>query len=97
MGYTLCKLVEFDDQVQWNEDFYFHPTDVERVMAQEGAEKQLIVRIRGKSTGKEGFGLIGATVDTKGDVEVKLNGDNHFLALACYPWNEQGDTFDEAP
>lgn len=97
MGYTLCKLIEFDDQAQWGEEFYFHPADVDRIMAQPGADKQLVVRIRGKSTGKEGLGLIACTVDTAGEVENRLNSDNQFLALACKPWNNQGDIFEEAP
>ncbi|MCB0630401.1 MAG: hypothetical protein R2824_19820 [Saprospiraceae bacterium] len=97
MGYTLCQLVEFDDQANWDQEFYFHPSDVQRVMSQPGADKSLIVRIRGRSTGKEGFGLIGCTVDPAGEIEFRLNGDSQFLALSCKPWNETGDTFDEAP
>lgn len=97
MGYTLCSLVTFDDRAQWDEEFYFHPSDVDRVMNQPGADKQLVVRIRGNFTGNEGFGLIACTVDTAGEVTTRLNGGSQFLALSCKPWNHQGDIFQEEP
>jgi hypothetical protein len=97
MSYTRCQLVEFDDQANWREEFYFHPSDVTRIMSQAGADKQLVVRIRGRSSGKEGFGLIACTVAPDGEVESRLNGDDDFLALSCKPWNQGGDEFEEAP
>lgn len=97
MSYSEFGNVEKDETYTWKKEFYFHPGDVARVMNQTGAEIQLCLSIKGKASGKVGYGLIGAKVDPSGEIGEILDGPNHLVALGCQPWNEDEDQFIEEP
>lgn len=90
MPFTTVSNVSLNQGNGNPDPYYFHPDDTNIILGQFGANGTTILKII--FDGKECYGQLGVNVDENNTVTV-LNQPQHFVALACPPFNDAGGVF----